>query len=976
MGLFGGASGVKQTKPPVYTSLQLQTSAQGLPIPILWGANRLSGNCIDYFNFQKHSQSKGKGGKGGGNYTYTASVMLALCEGASDGYTIQVGRVWNGQNETIIGVAPHGIGGGIFPGTANQAAWSTAAAIGHTLSYPYTCYYAHANLDLGASANLPNFNFELYSTYSGKNVAAGSPDANFGDVIPDFLTNPRYTLNFPAQYLEGFDTLTQYHLAAGIFVSPLLKDAEQVTSLLQRWATVGNFWIFWSGTALKVVCLGDTTITGNGVTFTPNITPVYDLTPDNFVVADRNSNKNEPRIKVTRKDPADGYNQVQLNCSIRSTGSGPTAPAYQDRPYRWQDQTSIDHVGVQAPNTISSSEICTDSVAAVVVSLIGKRQQYIRNDYSFKLPYNFVLLEPGDIVTLTDPLLGFTKVPVRIKQVDEDDKYVLSFVAEQFTQGIGTASIQAYEQWAGSSPFQTNSTPSSTNAPAFLQPPLSLTQNLSQLWIALSGAPDWGGCGVFISFDSGTNYTQVGEIETASLQGTLTASLPLTSGLDTTNVLSIDLALSQGVLPATATYADADAYRTLILVDQELMAYGNVTPTGEYTNDLKYLRRGLYGTSPAAHSAGASFARIDSTKVFEYSIPPSYLGVLLNFKFPSVNVFLNQAQSLADCTAYAFTPVGANPTNLQVFRNYGNVDSHGGAAAEPILTDLVATWDAPANTNTGTYQLRWSSEPAGTSGQTYEYSFDFAGTNSATLSVLGTTEPDTDFAYIQIASAQNGVFSADSYAPAPTSLTETATYNSDGSSAGRVFNWTMPSGAPTPSSFVIGVGFPSAVSVPGSATTLSIGPNATEPGGFPAPGIQALYKNSSSLVTLRSTLVDNPIYAPLITFTLTATLNSDNSVSVSWGYFGGNQPTYYKIFFKPVGHMGATVASQLFAAPTNHYTSQSLNVIYHGLGSFTADVIVSVVTYNAGGTADTFDSSGFPVTSQTATLYGVNIAGG
>lgn len=968
MGLFGGASGVKQAKPPVYTCLQIQTSAQGLPIPILWGANRISGNVIDYFGFKKHDSSKGKGGKGGGNYNYTASVMMGLCEGASDGYTITVGRIWSGQSETTL----PGLGGGVFPGTADQAAWSVAAANppGHTLSYAYTCYYAHENMDLGSSATVPNINFELFSTFNGKNVnnAVNSlPDANFGDIIPDLLTNPRYTLNFPASYLSGFDTLTRYHLAAGIFVSPLLKDAEQTLSILQRWATVGNFWIFWSGTQLKVVCLGDTQISANGVTYTPNTTPIYDLGPDDFCVADKSSNKNEPRIIVTRKDPADGYNQVQLNCSVRTTGTGSHAPTYQDTPFRWRDQVSIDHIGVQAPNVISSTEICNPGTAAAVVALIGQRQQYIRNDYAFKLTSNFFLLEPGDIVTLTDPILGFNRLPVRIKTIEEDDKDVLSLTAEEFVYGVGTASIQNYEPWGGAAPFDTGVSPGSVNSPAFIQPSLSLTQNQSQVWAALSGGANWGGCGVFLSFD-GANYSQIGQVATPSLQGTLTAPLPSASGLDTTHTLAIDLTESVGSLDSGATDADADAYRTLVLVDNELMAYGNVSPTGAYTSNLTYLQRGLYGTAPASHAIGAPFSRIDSTKVFAYDLPAANLGQTLYFKFPSVNVFENSAQSLSDCVEYSFTPGLGVPENVQVSYSYGSLTSGSGPK------NVVVSWDEQANLSTGYSNLRWSAHPAGTPGQTYgTLSVVATPSNTATLSNAELTGSGDGYAYIDVQStistgASSSAWSADSNAPVPTIASAVNQYGVDGSFQGIAVTITPPSGA-TPTGYVLyasnvgaGVLYNPFASVTLGASNTSYLFTAAQLAGSSNPSnngvaVQAIYGTQASVAS-PVTVATGSGPKPNLVSSISGTVNSDNSVSLSWTPPSGTYaPTYYEVYEK---FPGGGVSSLSTPAPSSVYHSPSF-------GTLTGATVFSVVSYNSNGTSDTF-SGGFPASSANVTL--------
>src|SRR5271165_6056645 len=77
---------------PDYTALQLQTSTSILPIPIVWGQNKIAPNVLWYANFQAvpGGSGKGIGGKGGlfggggaaaADHTYTADLIMGLCEG-------------------------------------------------------------------------------------------------------------------------------------------------------------------------------------------------------------------------------------------------------------------------------------------------------------------------------------------------------------------------------------------------------------------------------------------------------------------------------------------------------------------------------------------------------------------------------------------------------------------------------------------------------------------------------------------------------------------------------------------------------------------------------------------------------------------------------------------------------------------------------------------------------------------------------
>ena len=88
---MGWLRGKKNDKPE-YTGLQLQTAASFLPIPIVWGTNKVAHNVIFYDNFQSHQggSKTGKGGHGGGGgggssaqqtTTYTCDLALGICEG-------------------------------------------------------------------------------------------------------------------------------------------------------------------------------------------------------------------------------------------------------------------------------------------------------------------------------------------------------------------------------------------------------------------------------------------------------------------------------------------------------------------------------------------------------------------------------------------------------------------------------------------------------------------------------------------------------------------------------------------------------------------------------------------------------------------------------------------------------------------------------------------------------------------------------
>jgi hypothetical protein len=698
-GIFGGGSAAQ--KITRYTSVDLQTSALGVCIPLVWGRNRVGTNVIWLNGFRSKPAGKG-GGKGGnksGQYDYTTAMILALCEGP----IIDVMQVW--ADQTITDVAA--LGFDLQLGGPDQVppAWFDTDYSNQAMSYAYTAYVFSAKYDLGQSATIPNHTFEVDGLLSGTMSfsPANLPDANPADIISDYLLSTQYGLDPGATYIDA-TTWANYKLyctAQSLFMSPYLRNQEQATSTLQRWAQLTNSWIFWSGTALKFIPLGMSTVTGNGVTWTPNLTPIYDLGVNDFVP----SSKGDTLVTVTRIDPADGYNRVEIDNRNRND-------QYNTDPTYWEDQTSVDEYGQLQSQTVTADEVCDPNVAAIMAALIGQRSVYIRNTYEWSTSNNFVLLEPGDIVALTEPAIGLNAQLVRITDVSEDDKGLLKFQAEEAPNSISTPAqvVQQTNGANGAPNFDVE--PGSVNPPLIIEPPLSVTGGVPQLWIGASGGADWGGAQVWLSADNVT-YVQLGEITAGTAQGVLTASLPSGSDPDTADTLAVDLTESLGVLSTAATQADADAFRTAALIDNEIVAYGTVTATGAYTADLTYLRRGVYDTAIASHASGAAFSTINPQAVFQYVLPKSYVGVELWVKLPSFNVFDNAQQELSAATAYSYTPTGVAYTIAAPTSPTLAITSTTQPDGTSILVATV-TWVASAGPALASYNIEWSTNGGST----------------------------------------------------------------------------------------------------------------------------------------------------------------------------------------------------------------------------------------------------------------------
>jgi hypothetical protein len=430
-------SGLLGAKPiaassPMLGPLRVQTSTQAVAVPIVYGTTRVNCNVIWYNDLQSNSLAEavagaltGKGGLGGsvkaaGTPTYSTAVALGICEGPISG----IGQVW--ASKTSGTAATYNFT--VYTGAAGQAPFGYIATYhpDQALAYAGTAYVVTGNYYLGTATDLPTHSFEVQGIYC--NAVTGSADANPALVLADFLTNPVYGAGIAAAQLGDFTQFSNYCLATGLLFSPVF-DAQQAA---QAWLTnllqLANAALVWSAGTLKIIPYGDTPITGNGVSFAPNLTPVFSLTDDDFL------EQPDGPVTLSRSAAADLSNHVMLEFLHR-------ANQYNVAVIDVKDQASIGQVGLLPATPIQAHAICDINVAALVAQLILQRQVYSRNTYQFRLGWRYCTLEPMDIVAITDVALGLNAAPVRILSVEEDAQGTLTLTAENLNPGIAAPNL-------------------------------------------------------------------------------------------------------------------------------------------------------------------------------------------------------------------------------------------------------------------------------------------------------------------------------------------------------------------------------------------------------------------------------------------------------------------------------------------------------------------------------------------------------
>jgi hypothetical protein len=294
--------------------------------------------------------------------------------------------------------------------------------------------------------------------------------------------------------------------------------------------------------------------------------------------------------------------------------------------------------------------------------------------YTFTLDQRYIVLDPMDLVELTDAAIGLLNQPVLITEITENDDCSLTFFGEEYLGPCSAIPAHGLQTAVGYVPNY-NQAPPATNTPVvFAAPPEIATNNGLEIWIVASGSIGWGGCDVWISGD-GTTYLNVGRIVGPGRQGVLSAAVAVSADPDTTVIIPVNMTESNAQL-LSGTDADADNANTLCYLDGELIAYSAAELTSQYNYTLQsYIRRGLYGTSIAAHAAGAPFARLDS-QVFRYAYGVSQIGQPLYIKLTAFNIYGGGEEGLADVTAISLTvPAPPPPSNVTGFsvKEFNNI---------------------------------------------------------------------------------------------------------------------------------------------------------------------------------------------------------------------------------------------------------------------------------------------------------------
>lgn len=677
--------------------------------------------AIETLTFENLALSEGGASFIGSITTTTLTITKMLGGFVAVGATLANNGVTSGTTITALGSGAGGTGTYTVnhsqtvasgPMRSSQLPWSgypSGTPTVQKITYDSQAYVASSSYNLGSSAAMPNLNFEVEGVVPGYSDANAIYDADPSAVMQDYLLDPVHgaLAGYPgiplvigssgAPLTGASNSYQAYVMSLGLLTSPFENTQRQATDFVQELLQCTNSDCRLSVGTLEILPYCDQTVSatvaGTAFSYTPNLTPEYQFTDDDYC-----PEKDEPPLKLTRTPQSDTSNMVNVEYLDRSN-------YYNEAPVTCSDQNDIALYGPRLASELSWHQITQSTVALQAGTLWLQKQLYERNSYTSRVRADYSLLEPGDYIAHNDANMGLAGQVCQITQIEDDADNFLTLTALELP---GVTRTAAQYNWNAAAGYFANyaADPGVIQTPAiFVMPPIpaAISEGIT-IGLAACGQTSngvWLGCDVYCSLDGGTTYDAVGTMPEACRYGTLTANIAAVADPDTTSTLSVALANTNLQISTAVTHAEADSVQTMVLVDTgtqaEVMSFGAAALASAGHYNLSYLRRGLYGSTDQAHTTSDLFVRLDGA-IFQIALDPGYAGQTVYFKFVSFNLYKQYGnQTLASSTAYPYTIPSALPvsgTNMLIPRGTCAVSADGtNVYKQP---NGSAAWDSDA----------------------------------------------------------------------------------------------------------------------------------------------------------------------------------------------------------------------------------------------------------------------------------------
>lgn len=699
MGLFKGAKFTSRSQK--IDAFQSTVCEFGTPVPLLYGTCKVSPNLMCYQDFEtKEKRTTQKSGKSKSTtitYLYYVYAELALGEGVISG----INKVWVGDTAYAglgaLNANTNNEGAGLALNKGDNSQPTTYMSTNHAdIATGYdNLAYLYGRIFLGEdNASMPSYSFEVRGT-----LIADNTDANPAYVIKDILSKIGL-----GSYIDeaSFADYAKYCANADLLISTpndAFSRQDKAQTIIANLLEITNTYMYWSVDRFKFAVRDDV----QRAEWQPNKQIMYNLTADDFIP------QSGAPVTVKRKDSTEIYNYITVNFLNRANN-------YEEESVSYQDIESIKKYGVRSV-TYDAKWYHTKERALKYAQMKTRIAQTECNQYTFRLPWKYCRLEPGDLLRITDEAIGIAGQIVMVSEVTEGKDGILNVTAMQ--RAAGAYSEAKYTVVDDYCYQDFNIEPGNTAKPLFIVPPSDLVTSASgcELWIALQGAAKtWGGCNVFVS-DKDGDYSNIGTQGINSIYGT-------TAGTMTADATSAYIRLNnqRPVELLTGSAQDATNGNTLIWINGECMSYTRATLLNNNLYQLTGLLRGQYGTTAKAHSYGEDVAVLDGG-IYVVPLTKQHIGRTLYFKFPAFNEFKANGQNLADIDCYSCVAAVSDLPNCTDVTTYNKYRDVGGTV---VYHDIIVEWE-PADFENYQQAQVWYRVPGG------KWLYGGSGYKSATL---------------------------------------------------------------------------------------------------------------------------------------------------------------------------------------------------------------------------------------------------
>lgn len=477
-------------------------------------------------------------------------------------------------------------------------------------------------------------------------------------VIKDLLTNNVYGAGIPIERLDlaVFDEMQAYCEDNDFLISLALDQQRPLTDWIDYLLSHFEGYLVMDAETIKIGVLRDEEST-------------FTITADDLVVEG-----NSPPVGTKKKEYKDSFNRIEVLWID-------TINNYLHAIVTANDEVDQSISGKVRINKIELGGIGNATYAGKMAWKYLAESMYRSSIYSFTLGYGKMVLQPGDVGTISD---GFTIVSkkIRIASISEskDGKNLVIEAIEEVP-----SIYDNYDYTQQSSEYVKPPAPTLTSPTAYFVEKIGESNELN---IFLKPQDAFAtGYQVYKSIDDDT-YQFVGYQPYISTAGTLVTVLPSEKSLIWKPLQSFDVEVGlQGVL-SPVSEEDFFQGNSICKVGEEFIAFETATlvEDGIKKYRISNLIRGMFNSDPVAHSAAEQFIFLKNP--FVKKIVLSDVGTTIYFKF--LTIYGKHTQLLEDVTSVPYTILGnkyaAGPANLIAIKDREGMLNYSGA-------DVTVSWN-------------------------------------------------------------------------------------------------------------------------------------------------------------------------------------------------------------------------------------------------------------------------------------------